>query len=198
MKGWKGGRVEGTGGVWQDGAIKDMWCTCVVVVLFSPLPTACLPHRFTPSRCSRSLSSGSYRHHCTSHTCTPAHAHTHTHRGGNGGGTSRSDGGGNTTAAAPGYDSTAALGAATESPGWPATWNLSRSTMTFPDGNHSGFANDERAALDARYGLVVYGWELRVCITAVVASPRSATSTSVQTISHAVSSPIAPYTCRVL
>ena len=29
--------------------------------------------------------------------------------------------------------------------------------MTFPDGNHSGFANAERAALDARYGLVVYG-----------------------------------------
>ena len=29
--------------------------------------------------------------------------------------------------------------------------------MTFPDGNHSGFANAERAELDARYGLVVYG-----------------------------------------
>lgn len=63
-------------------------------------------------------------------------------------------------------------------PGWPATWNLSRSTMTFPDGNHSGFANAERTALDARYGLVVYGWELRVCLTAVVSSPRTDCSNS--------------------
>jgi hypothetical protein len=50
--------------------------------------------------------------------------------------------------------------------------------MTFPDGNHSGFANDERAALDARYGLVVYGWELRVCLNAVVSSPTAACSNS--------------------
>ena len=68
--------------------------------------------------------------------------------------------------------------ATTDTPGWPATWNLSRSTMTFPDGNHSGFANVERAALDARYGLVVYGWELRVCLNAVVSSPTAACSNS--------------------
>jgi len=61
-----------------------------------------------------------------------------------------------------------------DQPSWPITYKLSRSTMTFPDGNHSGYANATRLALDARFGLIVYGWELRVCLTAQLSDPRSA------------------------
>jgi alpha-N-acetylglucosaminidase len=51
-------------------------------------------------------------------------------------------------------------------PSWPVNYSLAGSTMTFPDGNHSGFDNASRAAQWAKYGMVVYGWELRVCLTA--------------------------------
>ena len=51
-------------------------------------------------------------------------------------------------------------------PKWTPTWQMNRSTCTFPDGNHSGFDNAERAAVEARYGLVTFGWESRVCINA--------------------------------
>jgi len=48
---------------------------------------------------------------------------------------------------------------------WSATYNLSRSTTTFPDGNHSGPDNAVRVAVEARYGLVAFGWETDVCDT---------------------------------
>ena len=51
-------------------------------------------------------------------------------------------------------------------PSWPVNYSLAGSTMTFPDGNHSGFDNSSRAAIEARYGLVTYGWQLRICLTA--------------------------------
>ena len=54
---------------------------------------------------------------------------------------------------------------------WPSTYNLSRSTMVFVDGNHSGPDNAARAAAEARYGMVTFGWETEVCATARPASP---------------------------
>jgi hypothetical protein len=47
---------------------------------------------------------------------------------------------------------------------WPATYQMNRSTCTFPDGNHSGFDNAARAAVTARYGLVTLGWQARICL----------------------------------
>ena len=61
--------------------------------------------------------------------------------------------------------STASHAPSLQLPSWPATYSLSSSTMTFPDGNHSGYANASRVELDAKYGLITYGWELRVCLT---------------------------------
>lgn len=54
---------------------------------------------------------------------------------------------------------------------WRATYNLSRSTMTFPDGNHTGPDNAARAAAEARCGMVTFGWETDVCETARPSSP---------------------------
>ena len=57
---------------------------------------------------------------------------------------------------------------------WPGTYNMSRSTMVFPNGNHSGPDNPTRAAIEARYGMVSFGWEMDVCDTARVSEPSSA------------------------
>jgi hypothetical protein len=54
---------------------------------------------------------------------------------------------------------------------WPSTYELSRSTMVFVDGNHTGPDNAARAAAEARYGMVTFGWETKVCATARPASP---------------------------
>ena len=51
-------------------------------------------------------------------------------------------------------------------PSWPVNYDLAGSTMTFPDGNHSDFDNPSRAKLEARYGLITYGWQLRICLNA--------------------------------
>ena len=72
--------------------------------------------------------------------------------------------------------STASHAPSLQLPSWPATYSLSSSTMTFPDGNHSGYANASRVELDAKYGLITYGWELRVCLTAQPSGPRAACS----------------------
>ena len=57
---------------------------------------------------------------------------------------------------------------------WPATYDMSLSTMTFPDGNHTGPDNAARAAAEARYGMVTFGWETDVCDTAQPSSPQRA------------------------
>ena len=46
--------------------------------------------------------------------------------------------------------------------------------MTFPDGNHTGPDNATRAATEARYGMVTFGWETDVCATARPSSPQRA------------------------
>ena len=51
-------------------------------------------------------------------------------------------------------------------PHWPATWSLSASTMTFPDGNHSDYDSAARVAVEVKYGMITYGWQLRFFLTA--------------------------------
>jgi hypothetical protein len=46
--------------------------------------------------------------------------------------------------------------------------------MVFPNGNYSGPDNPTRAAIEARYGMISFGWEMDVCDTARVSEPRSA------------------------
>lgn len=41
-------------------------------------------------------------------------------------------------------------------------------------GNHTGSDNAARAALEARYGMVTFGWETDVCATARPSSPQRA------------------------
>ena len=63
---------------------------------------------------------------------------------------------------------------ASAKPYWPPTYNLSLSTMTFPDGNHSGLDQGARLALEARYGLISFGWEMGICQNAIPSSPKGA------------------------
>jgi hypothetical protein len=46
--------------------------------------------------------------------------------------------------------------------------------MVFPDGNHTGPDNAARAAVEARYGMVTFGWETDVCDTARPSTPQRA------------------------
>eukprot|EP00039_Didymoeca_costata_P022271 m.4174 g.4174 ORF g.4174 m.4174 type:complete len:588 (-) comp2913_c0_seq1:112-1875(-) len=47
---------------------------------------------------------------------------------------------------------------------WPPTYNMSLSTISNPDGNHSGLDNDVLLARDAKYGIIVFDGNDRMCL----------------------------------